>query len=366
MFANRRKLPGSWHLSAATEQLWPVGVCGYCLELGATGVRHVARLGRICVAACLCVGVTTNLVGCAAVPTATPAPAMPTSAVAGSTTIVAVATPCPPKMTLPQFLGINGLFGGIRGIGQGIRIRLGSRFPGLEPRPPMLALSDPANLGPDASPAVQAAAKAKAAEDEVPQKAKAVRYLASLGCGKCHPDTEEALLAALEDCHEEIRYEAVRGLRGVVGSKCGGCRQGSCCTPELLKKLYEIAYSTDMHGCFLEPSSRVRRNARLVIQGCGGAPNVAAESAVPLEGPGAASSEPAMPPEPMPPEPMPPEPIAMGSAGMNRPVADATTFPLAAMTDMQGRGYRRQGLGAIAASVPRAMITTGDVADLSR
>lgn len=356
MFANRRKLPGSWHLSAATEQSWRLGVCRYRLELGACDVRHGARLARICVIVCLCLGTTVNLGGCAAVPTAAPTPAMPTSAVAGATTIVAVATPCPPKMTLPQFLGINGLFGGIRGIGQGIRIRLGSRFPGLEPRPPMLALSDPANLGPDASPAVQAAAKAKADEDEVPQKAKAVRYLASLGCGKCHPDTEEALLAALEDCHEEIRYEAVRGLRGVVGSKCGGCRQDSCCTAELLKKLYEIAYGTDMHGCFLEPSSRVRRNARLVIRGCGGVPDVEAESAVPVEGPGAESSEPsepavpaAVPPEPLPPPPVspepivppepiaPPKPIAIGSAVTNHPIAEL-----------------------------RAMVTTGDVADLSR
>jgi len=342
MFANRRKLPGSWHLSAATEQAWRLGVRRYRLELGARDLRRGSRLARICVVVWLYVGMTINLGGCAAVPTAPPAPAMPTSAVAGATTIVAVATPGPQPMTLPQFLGINGLFGGVCDISQRIRIRLGSRFPGLEPRPPMLALSDPANLGPDASPAVQAAAKAKADEDEVPQKAKAVRYLASLGCGKCHPDTEEALLAALEDCHEEIRYEAVRGLRGVVGSKCGGCRQNSCCTAELLKKLYEIAYGTDIHGCFLEPSSRVRRNARLVIQGCGGVPDVEAESAVPVEGPGAESSEPVVPPQPVPPEPLPPpplapEPIAIGSAVTNHPIAEL-----------------------------RAMVTTGDVADLSR
>ena len=148
----------------------------------------------------------------------------------------------------------------------------------------MRSITDPANTGPDASPAVKAAAEAKAEDDQAPQKAKAIRYLASRGCGECYPDTEDALLAAMDDCSEVIRYEAVKGLRGSVGESCQCCRENSCCSPKLLKKLYEMAYERDDAGCFLESSARVRRNARLVICSCGGVPADGSESA-PIEGP---------------------------------------------------------------------------------
>ena len=112
--------------------------------------------------------------GCATAPKVKPdAPALPTTAQAGSTTIVAVAPPAPaccPKQTLPGFLGLTGLF---QGIGKGfdcIRNLLGSRFPGLEAKPPVLAITDPANLGPNSPPAVKAAAEIKAEEDAAPQK----------------------------------------------------------------------------------------------------------------------------------------------------------------------------------------------------
>ena len=233
----------------------------------------------------ICFIAMVSCAGCASVPPAAPAPAPPTSAQAGATTIVAVAPPAAaPGMTLPQFLGLDVVFGGVRTVGQRVRNRLGTRFPGLEAKPPIKSITDPANLGPDARPAEKAAAEAKMEDDKAPQKAKAINYLASRGCGECYPDTEMAMLAALEDCSEDIRYAAVRGLRSVSGDACKCCRENSCCSEKLLKKLYEIAYERDDSGCFLESSARVRRNARLVICDCGGVPSLDADQ-TPMEGP---------------------------------------------------------------------------------
>ncbi|MCH1441438.1 MAG: hypothetical protein L7W43_17370 [Rubripirellula sp.] len=229
----------------------------------------------------LCLGVS----GCASIPpAATPAATPPTSAKAGDTTIVAVAAPAPSCTTLPKFLGLDVLFGGLRGVGQGVRNRLGTRFPSLESKPPVLAITDPANSAEGASPAVQAAAEAKAEEDKAPQKIKAVSYLASLGCGKCYPDTENAMLAALDDCSESVRYAAAKGLRKSVADGCGCCRQNSCCSPKLVKKLYEMGYDTEASGCYVEPSARVRRYARLAVAGCGGVP-METPREKPMEGP---------------------------------------------------------------------------------
>ncbi|MDZ4817352.1 MAG: hypothetical protein SGJ20_00090, partial [Planctomycetota bacterium] len=75
------------------------------------------------------------------------------------------------------------LFGGI---GTRILSRLGSRFPGLEPKPALLPISDPANLE-SPNPAVATAAGVKADEDAAAQKVKAIRYLATIGCGGCYP-----------------------------------------------------------------------------------------------------------------------------------------------------------------------------------
>lgn len=262
-------------------------VCDRAAERSSVASDHAMRVvhrAARCAIVAVCLFPSFLCLGCAAPPAADPTPALPTSAQAGATTVVAVAAPAPPTTTLPQFLGLNGLFGGIRMIGQRIRNRLGARFPGLESRPPVLAITDPANLGPDASPAVKAAAEAKAEEDAAPQKAKAIRYLASLGCGRCYPDTEDALLAALEDCNELIRYETVQGLRKSAGDACQCCRENSCCSPKLMEKLYQMAYEMDGTGCYLEPSARVRRNARLVIRGCGGY-LTGGEPVAPQEGP---------------------------------------------------------------------------------
>ena len=242
--------------------------------------------------------VVTLCTGCAAVPRA-PAessPAAPTSAQVGNTTVVAVAAaPAKCMTTLPDFLGITGLG---KAVGQGVgclRNTLGMRFPGLEGKPPVLALTDPANLDPNAPPAVQAAAKIKADEDGAAQKVKAIRYLAGIGCGGCYPDVQAGLLAALDDCTEAVRYEAVKALREAAGNPCQCCRADSCCSPEVLLKLQKIAFETDGLGCYLEPSPRVRRVARLAMNACGGSAQLVT---TPDEGPSEEPAEPtAAPPE---------------------------------------------------------------------
>jgi hypothetical protein len=68
-------------------------------------------------------------------------------------------------------------------------------------------LADPANLNSD-NPAIKAAAEIKTEEDLAPQKIKAIRYLSTIACG-CYPQVRPALLAALDDCTEEVRYEGL-------------------------------------------------------------------------------------------------------------------------------------------------------------
>ena len=63
-----------------------------------------------------------------------------------------------------------------------------------------------------ANPAIQAAAKAKAAKHEIPKKKKAIRYLAGIGCTPEHPEVMPALMAAMDDPDEQVRYEAVKAV----------------------------------------------------------------------------------------------------------------------------------------------------------
>ena len=63
-----------------------------------------------------------------------------------------------------------------------------------------------------ANPAIQAAAKAKAAKHEIPKKKAALRYLAGIGCTPEHPEVMPALIAAMDDPDEQVRYEAVKAV----------------------------------------------------------------------------------------------------------------------------------------------------------
>lgn len=207
-------------------------------------------------------------------------------------------------------------------------------FPMCEKKPKLLRIADPQNLE-SKNPAIKKAAEIKAEEDLAAQKIKAIKYLGEIGCQDCYEGVDDALLAALDDCTEAVRYEAVKvilqralcdannpclekcmnktktckehctdvkvglmksmcakmhllcgkpGPDGVTiksklpgfacgmakaDSNCGkcGCR-GSCCSDKMTKKLVDLAYDRDEHGCYKEPSPRVRAMALQAIKAC--------------------------------------------------------------------------------------------------
>jgi len=223
--------------------------------------------------------------GCASAPKAPKTAAPPTSAAVGNnTTIVAIApAPSASSCTLPQFLGLpaigQALGGGLQRIGSRLLngLDLTGRFPGLQPTPPVLPLTDPANMEEGAPPAVQAAAEIKQEEDAAPQKIMALRYLATLGCGGCYEKVEDALLEGMGDCTEAVRFEAVKALQCRPECGCKFCNAPSCCSLKIRKKLMELT------TCEKEPSARIRRMARIALQCCSGKP--IEEEDIPREGP---------------------------------------------------------------------------------
>jgi hypothetical protein len=207
--------------------------------------------------------------GCMSLPTgAPPAPTPPTSAQAGATTVVAVAPPAQTPPNIWQCLGLDVVCQDLGVKGQHLMNFLAGYFPALQPTPPVLPINDPANLKSD-NPAVKAAAEVKGEEDAAPQKVQAINYLAKVGCG-CYPDVQDALLAGLDDCTEVVRFETAKALRWAAGHPCTVCKSSSCCGPKVLAALHRIAYEMDDKACYVEPSARVRREARLALNDCGG------------------------------------------------------------------------------------------------
>jgi len=175
-------------------------------------------------------------------------------------------TPDPPPPTIWSFLGIPQAFTHFK---DATANRFG-KLPCLERKPPVKALADPAFLESDV-PALKAAAEIKAAEDLKPQKIKAVRYLAQIGCGCYDKDGKvtQALLAAMEDPTEEVRLAAIKAMSAAAKSEyCEYCKQKSCCSEKMTEQLAKIAYERDESGCFLEPSERVRRAAEQALWIC--------------------------------------------------------------------------------------------------
>jgi hypothetical protein len=138
--------------------------------------------------------------------------------------------------------------------------------PGMERTDPLLRIADPANLN-SPNPAIKKAAEVKADQDLAPQKIKAIKYLATIGCG-CYPGVAKALADELSDCTEEVRYEAAKALCQTAGNPCQRCNNEGCCSAEVMNKLQDVATGQDAQGCFKEASARVRQMAQQALDAC--------------------------------------------------------------------------------------------------
>ncbi len=173
----------------------------------------------------------------------------------------AQAPPSSPR-TLWQFLGIPQ---NVHKLQDSLLNRKGNH-PNFERKPPLKKLADAANLESDV-PAIKKAAEIKMQEDLKDQKIKGIKYLSEVGCG-CYEGVKEALLAALDDCTEEVRYEAAIAFCKASGNPCTLCNPNTCCDDDVIEKLNDIAFGQDANGCYNEPSPRVRAAARLAMTAC--------------------------------------------------------------------------------------------------
>jgi len=243
----------------------------------------------------------------------------------------AMALPPPPSapFTLWNFLGIPQ---GMNKIKDATSNRRGNR-PNRERLPPMKAIADPANLA-SANPAIKAAAEIKTQEDMAPQKIKAIKYLATIGCG-CYPDVKEALMAALEDCTEEVRYQAALAIQDATTQHCQVCNQNCCCDQELTLKLSQRAFERNDKGCFIEPSERVREACRQAMCACcpGGGPIDPEQVPTPEVAP---PTEGVPTPPPTEGEPTPPPPAPEGASVLNMPQGTTRSVSARRMPPVSG------------------------------
>lgn len=145
------------------------------------------------------------------------------------------------------------------------------------------------------------ASKLRAREIDIPNRIKAIKYLASLDCRQ-FPEARDMLITAMqEDKWERVRLNAAKGLRDMLErngcnqqpaptdlwsqckQKCGkaankvrrreeraeDCHCKTCCDEDTLNALAKTAYEMDDAGCPIEPSSRVREMAVEAISVCG-------------------------------------------------------------------------------------------------
>ena len=192
---------------------------------------------------------------------------LPRIVVAGMVILVsAIAVGQEPRNTLWSFLGIPQA----AQAGHGALFNRKGNHPALEKKPPLKGLADAANLKSDV-PAIKKAAEIKKAEDLKPQKIKAVKYLAQIGCG-CY-DTDgsvtDALVAAMDDCTEEVRLATVEAIaEAASGQCCSHCGATCCCNEKISEQLFKMAYELDDEGCYLEKSTRVRQAAVRALAVC--------------------------------------------------------------------------------------------------
>ncbi len=211
-------------------------------------------------------------------------PPAPAALLPGPAAPVVAAPAAPQPMTLPQYLGINAVLRGVGLAAHRTRLRLSTRWPVLQPSPhnPPIAMADPANLMSPA-PAVAAAAAIQQAEADAPAKVQALSFLATANCSQ-NPQIEEALLAGMDDLSADVRAAAAQAIIDSQRS-CQACAKSCnhCCTAAIRAKLTCLAYQQDAEGCYVEPSSKIRRVARLALCNCGGP--VPVESSTPMESP---------------------------------------------------------------------------------
>lgn len=181
--------------------------------------------------------------------------------------------PTQPVATFWQKLGIPQADAAFRA---GVLNKSGD-YPDLEKKPPVLPISDLQNLQ-SPNPLLKNAAEIKKDKDLKPQKIKALKYLASVGC-VCPGEKDkvvEALLAGLNDCDCEVRKAALEAVCAAIKS-CGPCGGDpcvdTCCTEAIQKKLEEMANKQDDKGCFVEPSAQLRNLAAAVLAACPALPN---------------------------------------------------------------------------------------------
>jgi len=151
-------------------------------------------------------------------------------------------------------------------------INRNGNFPGLERKPPVLKLADPANLKPEKPEMIKTAAKIKTDKDLKKQKLKALAFLAEVNCGCYNKDdaVAKAFLEAMADCDPDIRKAAIEGLSKAAGN-CSKCRTGcetTCCTEDILKKAQDMATGKDANGCFKEPDKEIRSMAAALVRKC--------------------------------------------------------------------------------------------------
>jgi hypothetical protein len=173
-----------------------------------------------------------------------------------------------PTATVWDKLGITGASAQIRDS----LVNRSGNFPGLEKKPPVLKLADPANLAPEKPEVIKTAAKIKQDQDLKKQKLKAIKFLAEVNCG-CHNKDDavaKAFLEALNDCDPDVRKAAVEAICQTAG-KCTQCRSGcetTCCTEEIIKKLNDLAYGKTEQGCPKEPDASIRSLAAAAARKC--------------------------------------------------------------------------------------------------
>jgi hypothetical protein len=114
------------------------------------------------------------------------------------------------------------------------------------------------------------AAESSWPEDLVPKKVQALQYLATVSCFcPAHPgEIRDALLAALEDDSEVVRYEAALAIAHAARHVCPVCKRCSFCTVEMMDNLEQIGIGQNARGAWREPSERVRTAAYEALTAC--------------------------------------------------------------------------------------------------